>query len=223
MENTPWQGKETPRRDRRAVLGLLLGLPLLSVGGSTNAVAQTRRRRFRRFREMQNQVRELVASGEVRPLREVVAALKEEVDGDIIDVEFHSVEDAYFYQFKILNDTGRIADYFVHAQTKKVMTLAEARKLFPHGIADIMDQDADGELDVWEREFGVFSGNLMVMKYGTGDFEIYCGQGSYNGAYFNTDPANFVDDDVEGHCLLSLINCQVGTKEVTWGAIKSIS
>jgi hypothetical protein len=86
----------------------------------------------------------------------------------------------------------------------------------------ISDWDMDGVLDVEERTFGVFSGTLMVMKYGTGDFDVYCGSGAYNGSYQNADPINWADDYVEGHCILNLIDCRVGTEEVSWGAIKSI-
>jgi uncharacterized membrane protein YkoI len=144
MENTPRQSEKIPRRDRRAVLGLLLGLPLLAVGTSADAIAQARRRRIRRFREMQDQVRELVRSGDVLPLRQIVRTLNAKVDGDVLDVAFHQIEGAYFYQFKILSNTGRIEDYFVDAKTTQVLTLAEARELFPQGIAGIMDPGGDG-------------------------------------------------------------------------------
>ncbi len=84
------------------------------------------------------------------------------------------------------------------------------------------DDDRDGILDIEERMFGTFEGNLMVMKYGTGEFAKYCGDGAYNGAAFNDDPANWVDDYVTGHCLLDLINCEIGTEEKSWSYIKKI-
>ena len=84
------------------------------------------------------------------------------------------------------------------------------------------DDNRNGILDIEERMFGTFEGNLMVMKYGTGEFAKYCGDGSYNGAAFNDDPANWMDDYVTGHCILDLINCQIGTEEKSWSAIKKI-
>jgi hypothetical protein len=86
----------------------------------------------------------------------------------------------------------------------------------------ILDWNGNGVLELDERTFGTFSGTIMVMKYGTGNFSKYCGSGAFNGAYFNNDPANYADDFVEGHCILDLINCQVGTEETTWSALKQI-
>ncbi len=84
------------------------------------------------------------------------------------------------------------------------------------------DDDRDGILDIEEKMFGTFEGNLMVMKYGTGEFAKYCGDGSYNGAVYNDDPGNWADDYVNGHCILDLINCQIGTEERSWSYIKSL-
>ena len=84
------------------------------------------------------------------------------------------------------------------------------------------DNNQDGILDIDERMFGTFEGNFMVMKFGTGNFATYCGDGSYNGAAFNDDPANWMDDFVTGHCILDLINCQIGTEEKSWSYIKKI-
>lgn len=84
------------------------------------------------------------------------------------------------------------------------------------------DDDMDGVFDPEERMFGTFEGNLMVMKFGTGNFAKYCGDGAYNGALFNDDPLNWFDDYVMGHCLLDLINCAIGTRDISWGGIKQL-
>lgn len=84
------------------------------------------------------------------------------------------------------------------------------------------DWDMDGELDVEERSSGLFSGTLIVMKYGTGLFAGYCGDGSYNGSLSNSDPANYADDYVEGHALLNLINCAIGIEPTSWSYLKSM-
>jgi len=84
------------------------------------------------------------------------------------------------------------------------------------------DWDMDGVLDIEERTSGLFSGTLIVMKYGTGLFAGYCGDGSYNGSLSNSDPANYVDDYVEGHALLNLINCAIGVQPVSWSYLKSM-
>jgi hypothetical protein len=89
-------------------------------------------------------------------------------------------------------------------------------------VITFSDWNMNGVLDLEERTFGVFSGTLIVMKYGTGAFTGYCGDGSYNGELQNADPANWADDFVTGSCLLNLKNCQVGVERATWTAIKSM-
>jgi hypothetical protein len=73
------------------------------------------------------------------------------------------------------------------------------------------DNDMDGILDVEDRLFVGYSGNMIVMKYGTGNFASYCGEGTFNGLLQNSDPANWADDYVDGACLLILQACKVGT------------
>lgn len=85
----------------------------------------------------------------------------------------------------------------------------------------IPDWDVDGVLDIDERMFSFFNGTMMVMKYGTGDFTMYCGSGSYNGTASNADPANFADDFVSGHCLMDLVNCVIGVEPSSWSALKT--
>lgn len=89
-------------------------------------------------------------------------------------------------------------------------------------VVTYTDWDLDGILDIDERMFAVYSGNLIIMKYGTGIFAGYCGDGTFNGSLQNPDPANWADDYVEGSCFLNLENCEVGTHESSWTAIKSM-
>jgi hypothetical protein len=86
----------------------------------------------------------------------------------------------------------------------------------------LLDWNGDGILQPDERMVGTFSGTLMVMKYGTGYFSIYCGQGAYNGYSQNADPINFADDWMDGDCILELINCQHPTRDVSWGVLKQL-
>ncbi|HVO77192.1 MAG TPA: hypothetical protein VMT60_04335 [Candidatus Bathyarchaeia archaeon] len=89
-------------------------------------------------------------------------------------------------------------------------------------VLTFTDWNHNGILDLEERTFGVFSGTLIVMKYGTVQFAGYCGDGSYNGALNNADPANWADDYVEGSCLLNLQDCRVATQEASWTSIKRL-
>ena len=84
------------------------------------------------------------------------------------------------------------------------------------------DDNMNQVLDIEERMFALYSGTVIVMKYGTGMFAEYCGEGYYNGALLNGDPANWEADYVEGHCGLLLQNCKIGTRAITWSGIKEL-
>jgi hypothetical protein len=84
------------------------------------------------------------------------------------------------------------------------------------------DWNRNGILDINERMLAVYSGNMIVMKYGTGIFAGYCGEGTFNGSLNNPDPANWADDYVKGSCALELQDCSIGTRESSWTAIKSL-
>jgi hypothetical protein len=89
-------------------------------------------------------------------------------------------------------------------------------------VITFTDWNQNGILEVDERMFAVYSGNLIIMNYGTKVFAGYCGDGTFNGSLQNGDPANWADDYVEGSCFLNLQNCQVGTRESSWTAIKGM-
>jgi hypothetical protein len=154
MDNRRFPSQKPQGWTRRSVLAALIGAPLAAAASGLTAHAQVGARR-RRFRELQERVRELVLRGEVRPLREVVAALMAQVEGEILNVDFHEFGDGYYYQFRMLTVAGKIEEFFVHAQTTEILTLAEARKRFPDQIAALVDGGeqqnggsggADGEL-----------------------------------------------------------------------------
>lgn len=84
------------------------------------------------------------------------------------------------------------------------------------------DWNCDGVLDLDERMQGVYSGNLVVMKYGTGAFAGYCGEGTFNGGIMNPDPGNWADDYIEGHGLLQLLDCRIGVETASWGDMKGM-
>lgn len=139
MDNRRFPSQKPQGWTRRSVLAALIGAPLVAAAASGPiAHAQIGARR-RRFRVLQERVRELVLRGEVRPLREVVAALMAQVEGEILNVDFHEFGDRYYYQFRMLTAVGKIEEFFVDAQTTEILTLAEARRRFPDQVAALVD------------------------------------------------------------------------------------
>lgn len=160
---------------RRSVLAALLGVPLVAATSGLTAHAQLGARR-RRFRVLQERVRELVLRGEVRPLREVVAALHAQVEGEILNVDFHEFGDGYYYQFRMLTAAGKIEEFFVDAKTTEILTLAEARARFPDDIAALMDGDEQGNGDAAGADGELFEALPPRIRGVFGEIETRIGE-----------------------------------------------
>ena len=59
--------------------------------------------------------------GEIRSLSEILADLRPQLDGEIIEVELEDEGGTYVYEFKVLTPTGRVREIKVNAATGKVI------------------------------------------------------------------------------------------------------
>jgi uncharacterized membrane protein YkoI len=59
--------------------------------------------------------------GEIRSLSEIMADLKAELGGEIIEVELERKGAGYLYKFKILPASGRLWEVYVDAATGKIL------------------------------------------------------------------------------------------------------
>ena len=95
------------------------------------------------------------------------------------------------------------------------------------GVCDltfqVTDWDKDGVLDPDECMNG-FSGAVIIINEGEGDYADLCGNGSYSGYYMRTCEAGpaYMDDLVEFDMELDLDECAQGTEESTWGSVKAL-
>lgn len=93
-----------------------------------------------------------------------------------------------------------------------------------NGVADmrfqLTDWDDDGILDPDENTGLGFSGMVIIIEDGEGDYAPFCGDGTYQGG-FTRDAAVF-NDDVQFQMSVDLYECGMATQPASWGAIKAL-
>jgi hypothetical protein len=99
-----------------------------------------------------------------------------------------------------------------------------------HGVCtvnfQVQDFNKNGILDTDECMDG-FSGAVIIINEGTGNYAELCGNGSYSGYYFRScelAPGNpdYMLDVVDFEMRLWLDECGMGTEPATWGAVKAL-
>ncbi|WP_075293219.1 PepSY domain-containing protein [Pararhizobium arenae] len=69
----------------------------------------------------QYEARDALKQGKIRPLEEIVAAVREKIAGDIIEIEFEVDDGRYIYEIEIIQPSGQIVEIEVDALTKDII------------------------------------------------------------------------------------------------------
>ncbi len=70
-------------------------------------------------------VRKAVESGEVRPLTEILAAVRGKLPGEIVGVEIERKNERWMYEFRALDRAGRLFEIYVDARTGDIERIKE--------------------------------------------------------------------------------------------------
>ena len=96
-----------------------------------------RRRAIRRLRRrgqgLEDQARKAVRQGEVRPLRDVMVAVRRRSNAEVLDVDLHKRPEGWVYALRILTKRGRVRDVFLDAKTLDILSI-ERRSDHDDGI-----------------------------------------------------------------------------------------
>lgn len=69
----------------------------------------------------QYEAREALKQGKIRPLEEIISAVREKIAGDIIEIEFEVEDGRYIYEIEIIQPSGQIVEIEVDALTKEII------------------------------------------------------------------------------------------------------
>jgi uncharacterized membrane protein YkoI len=67
------------------------------------------------------EAREALRNGKVRPLEEIIAAVRGEISGDIIEIEFEHEDGRYIYEIEMIRPSGKVIEIKVDAATKAII------------------------------------------------------------------------------------------------------
>lgn len=70
-------------------------------------------------------VRRAVESGEVRPLAEILAAVEGKLPGEIVGVEVEQKGGRWVYEFRVVDDKGRLFDVYVDGHSGAIEQVKE--------------------------------------------------------------------------------------------------
>jgi uncharacterized membrane protein YkoI len=70
-------------------------------------------------------IRTAVERGEVRPLAEIVPAVRGKLPGEIVGVKAERKENHWVYEFRVVDGKGRLFEAYVDARTGEILRLKE--------------------------------------------------------------------------------------------------
>lgn len=109
---------------RRNITSCLLLLPPALALLTDPLLADRRGGREREHRD-RDEIREAVERHEVKPLDEVLATARGEIEGQIVGIEVERRHGAWVYELRVIAPDGRLLDVYVDAATAKIITIEE--------------------------------------------------------------------------------------------------
>ena len=91
------------------IRALILAAALLAAGGGTSAFARDH-----------DDARRAVEAGEIRPLAEILATIKEKLPGEVVGVKLEREGGAWAYELRVVGDKGRLLEIHVDAKTGEI-------------------------------------------------------------------------------------------------------
>lgn len=96
------------------IRGLILATAVLAAGSGTSSFARD-----------QDDARRAVEVGEIRPLVDILNAVKGKLPGEVVGVKLEREAGAWMYELRIVNDKGRLFEIHVDARSGEVQRTRE--------------------------------------------------------------------------------------------------
>jgi uncharacterized membrane protein YkoI len=108
-----------PKFDHRALF--LAVVSCLGAGHAVRADSLDEQGRSIADRGNHDEARRAFQQGQIRSLSDIVAELRPELGGEVIEVELKKMRATYYYKLKVLAPNGHLAELSVDATTGKVI------------------------------------------------------------------------------------------------------
>ena len=104
------------------VFGLAAALALPLPASADDGEPERERENDHQRREA---VRQSVEQGEIKPLLEVMRAVRPKLPGDIVGIEAERKRDTWIYEFRVADPQGHMYEAYVDAATAEILTIEE--------------------------------------------------------------------------------------------------
>lgn len=101
-------------KNRRNTMRLCAGAAMLALAAALTTLAPPPLRADEHGRD---EVRHAVDRGEIRSLADVLAAIRGKLPGEIAGVEIERENGRWLYEFRVIDDQGRLFEVYVDART----------------------------------------------------------------------------------------------------------
>lgn len=75
----------------------------------------------REDRVQREALRQAVESGQIRPLSDVLSAVRDDLEGELVGVEIEHEDGAWIYEFRVARPGGRLVELYVDAATARIV------------------------------------------------------------------------------------------------------
>ena len=104
---------------------LTTGFAVMLTTGSNVAMSSDDERQWEDDDYTHDRARRAVDRGETLPIAELLERLKTQVPGEVVGFEFEREDGKWVYEFKVINDRGRLLEVYVDAETGAVLSMEE--------------------------------------------------------------------------------------------------
>jgi uncharacterized membrane protein YkoI len=76
-------------------------------------------------RHDQDAARQAVERGEIKPLADILAAIRSRIPGDVVGVQIEQKRSRWVYELRVADTKGRLFEVYVDAQTANIERIKE--------------------------------------------------------------------------------------------------
>jgi uncharacterized membrane protein YkoI len=102
---------------------LITGLAVTLMAGSNVASGAGHERQWKDDGHAYDSARRAVDRGETLPIQELLRRLETQVPGEVVGIEFERGQGRWIYEFKIIDNGGRLLEVYVDARTGTVLSM----------------------------------------------------------------------------------------------------
>jgi uncharacterized membrane protein YkoI len=100
----------------RSIFAAALMLAAALAGGAVHADSRQRD---------QDMTRQAVERGEIKPLADILAAIRGKLPGEVVGVEIEQKRGRWFYEFRVADSKGRLFEVYVDARSGAIDRIKE--------------------------------------------------------------------------------------------------